>query len=47
LQRRQDARQRRDWAAADDIRDRLKEAGVDVTDTADGPQWALLDGYTT
>jgi cysteinyl-tRNA synthetase len=47
LQRREDARQQRNWAAADDIRDRLKEAGVDVTDTADGPQWALLDGYTT
>ncbi len=22
------------------------EAGIEVTDTADGPQWALLDGYT-
>ncbi len=42
LDRRVQARQRRDWAAADEIRDRLKEAGVDVTDTADGPQWALL-----
>ena len=47
LQRREDARQRRDWAAADEIRDRLKNAGVDVNDTSDGPQWALLDGYTT
>ncbi|MBU3749473.1 MAG: cysteine--tRNA ligase [Mycobacterium sp.] len=47
LQRRDEARGRRDWAAADEIRDRLKKAGVDVTDTADGPQWALLDGYTT
>ncbi|MGV0802196.1 cysteine--tRNA ligase, partial [Mycolicibacterium elephantis] len=46
LQRREDARARRDWAEADAIRDRLKEAGIEVTDTADGPQWTLLDGYT-
>jgi cysteinyl-tRNA synthetase len=46
VQRREDARARRDWAEADAIRDRLKEAGIEVTDTADGPQWALLDGYT-
>ena len=44
VQRREDARVRRDWAQADEIRDRLKEAGIDVTDTADGPQWALVDG---
>ncbi|MFZ4374303.1 MAG: cysteine--tRNA ligase [Mycobacterium sp.] len=47
LQRRDDARQDRDWAGADEIRDRLKEAGIDVTDTADGPQWALADGEAT
>lgn len=41
---RAEARENRDWAAADAIRDRLKEAGIEVTDTADGPQWALLDG---
>jgi cysteinyl-tRNA synthetase len=40
------AREERDWAQADQIRDRLKEAGIDVTDTADGPQWSLLDGDT-
>ena len=44
--RRADARDRRDWAEADAIRDRLKEAGIEVTDTGDGPQWTLLDGYT-
>ena len=44
LERREAARKERDWAAADDIRDRLKKAGVEVTDTADGPQWSLLDG---
>jgi cysteinyl-tRNA synthetase len=44
LQRRDDARRNRDWAQADDIRDRLKAAGVEVTDTADGPKWTLMDG---
>jgi cysteinyl-tRNA synthetase len=44
LTSRADARARRDWATADQIRDRLKEAGIEVTDTADGPQWSLLDG---
>ncbi|MET0452107.1 MAG: DALR domain-containing protein, partial [Mycobacterium sp.] len=38
------AREQRDWAEADAIRDRLKAAGIEVTDTADGPQWALVDG---
>jgi cysteinyl-tRNA synthetase len=41
LQRREQARVQRDWKLADEIRDRLKDAGVDVTDTADGPQWSL------
>ncbi|WP_445168323.1 cysteine--tRNA ligase [Mycolicibacterium sp. Dal123E01] len=43
LNRRDGARQTRDWALADEIRDRLKEAGIEVTDTSDGPQWALRD----
>ena len=43
VQRREDARDQRDWAQADAIRDRLKEAGIEVTDTGDGPQWSLLD----
>ena len=47
LRRRDDARRDRDWAGADEIRDRLKDAGIDVTDTADGPQWALADGEAT
>jgi cysteinyl-tRNA synthetase len=44
LASRAEARTRRDWATADQIRDRLNEAGIEVTDTADGPQWSLLDG---
>jgi cysteinyl-tRNA synthetase len=41
LQRREQARVQRDWKLADEIRDRLKDAGVEVTDTPDGPQWSL------
>lgn len=44
LENRQRAREQRNWALADEIRDRLKKAGIDVTDTADGPQWSLLGG---
>jgi cysteinyl-tRNA synthetase len=41
LERRQQARAQRDWKLADEIRDRLKDAGIEVTDTGDGPQWSL------
>jgi cysteinyl-tRNA synthetase len=41
LEQRQAARQRKDFAAADAIRDQLKEAGVVVEDTARGPRWEL------
>ena len=35
------ARETRDWAVADLIRDQLTAAGVDVRDTADGATWDL------
>lgn len=41
LDRRAQARAAKDWATADAVRDRLAEAGVEVTDTPDGAQWAL------
>ncbi|GAB4582728.1 cysteine--tRNA ligase [Nocardia sp. IFM 10818] len=41
LQRRQQARADKDWATADAVRDRLKAAGVEVTDTPRGPEWTL------
>jgi cysteinyl-tRNA synthetase len=44
LESRQHAREERNWALADQIRERLKNAGIEVTDTADGPQWELLAG---
>ena len=44
LENREKAREQRNWALADEIRDRLKNAGIEVTDTADGPQWTLQAG---
>ncbi|ROZ98901.1 cysteine--tRNA ligase [Gordonia sp. OPL2] len=41
LQRRARARAEKDWATADAVRDRLAEAGIEVTDTPDGAQWSL------
>ena len=41
LQQRQEARERKDWAAADAVRDQLKSAGVDIEDTPAGPRWTL------
>lgn len=41
LQAREDARSRRDYAAADGIRDQLAAAGVVVEDTPTGPRWTL------
>jgi len=41
LQQRQDARTRKDFAAADTIRDQLAAAGVVIEDTPSGPRWTL------
>jgi cysteinyl-tRNA synthetase len=41
LEQRAAARTRKDWAAADAVRDQLKQAGVVVEDTAGGPRWTL------
>ena len=41
LEQRTAARSRKDWAAADGIRDQLNRAGVAVEDTPAGPRWSL------
>jgi cysteinyl-tRNA synthetase len=43
LEQRENARQRKDFTAADAIRDRLAGAGVIVEDTPNGPRWHLKD----
>ena len=41
VQARAQARDRKDWAQADALRDRLGESGIVVEDTADGVRWRL------
>ncbi|MDY3126719.1 MAG: cysteine--tRNA ligase [Corynebacterium sp.] len=41
LERRATARAEKNWAVADEVRDRLAEAGITVTDTAEGATWSL------
>ena len=38
------ARADKDWATADQVRDQLNAAGIDIVDTADGAKWSLRDG---
>jgi cysteinyl-tRNA synthetase len=44
LDQRSAARERKDWAAADAVRDQLKRAGVAVEDTPNGPRWTVGTG---
>ncbi|MDO5747680.1 MAG: cysteine--tRNA ligase [Actinomycetaceae bacterium] len=41
LEQRSKARQEKDWASADAIRDKLATAGIVVEDSADGPTWHI------
>ncbi|MFC5727505.1 MULTISPECIES: cysteine--tRNA ligase [Nocardioides] len=41
LEERAEARAAKDWSRADTIRDRIKAAGIEVTDTPDGPAWTV------
>ena len=43
LEQRRVARERKDFAAADAVRDGLKAAGILVEDTPAGPRWTLAD----
>jgi cysteinyl-tRNA synthetase len=41
LDQRAQARSRKDWTAADAVRDQLNSAGVNVEDTPHGPRWTI------
>jgi cysteinyl-tRNA synthetase len=41
LEQRQSARESKDFATADAIRDQIKAAGIEVEDTPNGPKWSL------
>jgi len=43
IQRREEARQGKDWKAADEARDELIRKGIQVIDTATGPVWKPVD----
>jgi cysteinyl-tRNA synthetase len=43
LEQRALARERKDWVAADAVRDQLKQAGVIIEDTPNGPRWSVSD----
>ena len=47
LEQRAAARARKDWSAADAVRDQLNRAGVVVEDTPNGPRWTLGGGEST
>ncbi|MBP1744578.1 MAG: cysS [Firmicutes bacterium] len=40
---REEARNRRDWAKADEIRDRLNEMNIEIIDSKEGAAWRLKD----
>ncbi|MFC7549768.1 cysteine--tRNA ligase [Plantactinospora sp. GCM10030261] len=44
LEQRTQARARKDWAAADAVRDQLNQAGIVVEDTPHGPRWTIGEG---
>ncbi len=39
LEEREKARQEKDWAKADELRDKLAEKGIELTDSAEGTKW--------
>jgi cysteinyl-tRNA synthetase len=41
LDQRQSARERKDWPAADAIRDQLSQSGLVIEDSPTGPRWTL------
>jgi cysteinyl-tRNA synthetase len=45
LSQRSEARAAKDWARADQIRDQIQAAGIEVEDTPAGPVWTLGDSH--
>jgi cysteinyl-tRNA synthetase len=41
LELRKNAREQKDWGTSDLIRDKLKEAGITVKDSAEGSSWTV------
>ena len=41
--KRNEARANKDWAAADEIRDRLKEMNIELKDTPMGVKWNYIN----
>ena len=39
IQMREQARKAREWDKADDLREKLREMGIEVVDTKEGPIW--------
>jgi cysteinyl-tRNA synthetase len=46
LEQRARARETKDWATADAIREQILAAGIEVEDTPDGPRWTIDGGST-
>ncbi len=40
VEKRESAREAKDWSKSDELRDQLKEAGIEVKDTDNGPIWS-------
>ncbi len=42
IREREEARRSRDWGKSDAMRERLKEMGVEIQDTPEGPKWKIM-----
>ncbi len=47
INERETARQAKDWAKSDAMRDRLREMGVEIKDTPRGPEWKIIRSGVT
>ena len=42
IEQRQQARKEKNWKLADEIRDKLKDMGIELQDTPDGVKWRKI-----